>query len=184
MTKFIACKCPNCGANVKVDSNLDKATCKYCDADIIVERDMDQEIKKTINEQLKTNSKISKIMFPIFLVIFLAITGVVIFFIVKGFSDNGVSKSTFNFILEHAVGRRNGETVKQDLNQIITSNKKYKDHQIYVIYNDKNTNKTEGIVEIRDSLKEIGDYQFYEYDVMIDYDDNGYINKYTITDNE
>ena len=68
MTKFIACKCPNCGANVKVDSNLDKATCKYCDADIIVERDMDQEIKKTINEQLKTNSKIAKIMLPIFLV--------------------------------------------------------------------------------------------------------------------
>lgn len=182
MTKFVACKCPNCGANIKFDEKVERGTCKYCGADILVERDMDQEIKKTINEQLKTNSKIAKIMFPIFLVIFLAITGVVIFFITKGFSDNGVSKSTFNFILEHSIGKRNGITVKQDLNQIITSNKKYKDHQIYVIYNDKNTNKTEGIVEIRDSLKEIEAYNFYEYDVMIDYDDDGYINKYTISE--
>ena len=185
MTKFIACKCPNCGANVKVDSNLEKATCKYCDADIIVERDMDQEIKKTINKQLKFESKVSKvvtgIVFSIFALVFAVIIGVIIYFAING-HDNDVSKSTFNFILEHAVGRRNGVTVKQDLNQIITSNKKYKDHQIYVIYNDKNTNKTEGIVEIRDSLKEIGNYQFYEYDVMIDYDDDGYINKYTINE--
>lgn len=184
MTKFVVCKCPNCGANIKVDSNLEKATCKYCDADIIVERDMDQEIKKTINEQLKTNNKIAKIMFPIFLVIFLAITGVVIFFITKGFTDNEISKSTFNFKLEHSIGERNGITVKQDLNEIINSNKKYKDHQINVIYKENNTNKIEGIVEIRDSLKEIEAYNFYEYNVMIDYDDNGYINKYTITDNE
>ena len=37
MKKLVPAKCPNCGANLKLDDNMKKAECKYCQATIIVD---------------------------------------------------------------------------------------------------------------------------------------------------
>ena len=35
--KLTSAKCPNCGADIKVNKNEEKATCEYCNSEIIVE---------------------------------------------------------------------------------------------------------------------------------------------------
>ena len=39
---------------------------------------------------------------------------------------------------------------------------------------------TEKIKEIKDSLKDFNGYKLQYYEISIDYDDNGYVNKVTI----
>lgn len=182
MTKFVACKCPNCGANIKFDEKVERGTCKYCGADIIVERDIDTEIKKEVLSSIKNTKKMNKVFFVIFFIVFavvvtigiLTATGVI-------FNNNGVSVNEFNIKLSLSGGSRNIEFVKDDLDIIVDSNSKYKDHQIYVVYDDINTNKADEIIKVRNSLKNTDKYSFMDYYVLLEYDKDGYINKYIIT---
>ena len=63
------------------------------------------------------------------------------------------------------------------LERIITSNDEHPDKQIYVKYNDIETNDRN---EIKDIKTKLGTHT--EYDVEFEYDDEGYINKYIIED--
>ena len=61
------------------------------------------------------------------------------------------------------------------LNEVIDSNRTNKDRFITVNFKDISTQETEQILEIEKQLEKRG-----EYDVILDYDDDGFVNAITI----
>lgn len=61
------------------------------------------------------------------------------------------------------------------LNRAITSNKTNKERIITVKFNDIETQDSEKILEIENQLEEFG-----KYDVLLDYDEDGFVNLITI----
>lgn len=84
-------------------------------------------------------------------------------------------KELFNNGLEMYSGTEYGTSVKSLLDNIVTSNKTEKDHIITVVYNDTTTSDTDEIVALKSSFED-----FDTYEVLLDYDINGFINKVTI----
>lgn len=85
------------------------------------------------------------------------------------------NKTSFNSVLEMYSGKEMGHSVTSLLDKVITSNKTNPDYLITVIYGSTNSNDTDAIKSIEKSL----DVWTY-YDVTLDYDENGYVNKITI----
>lgn len=79
----------------------------------------------------------------------------------------------FNFYFNR--GSRYGFHIGYDLERIITSNMEHPDKQIYVKYNDTETNEKEGIKSIKSKLG-----THVQYNIEFEYDADGYINKYII----
>ena len=190
MIKFVSCRCPNCGSNLKVKDKEEKVTCKYCNTEFFIEEDIDYEIKKTVNNNLKVGSKVAAGIFIVWGVMFLFILSIITFVvicIIKGNDESGEAfknihigfierekAENFNFFLEHENGTQNAFFVKDLLDKIITSNKKNKNHQIKVIYKDISTTDSEQIKELKNDLKT------KDYEISFDYDKYGYINVMTI----
>lgn len=72
-------------------------------------------------------------------------------------------------------GRQYGNFLDNLLENVINNNKTQKEHIITVKYNQKETNIPEEIKTIKSQLEKLD-----EYEVTLDYDDNGYVNKVTI----
>ena len=182
MSKIVNLKCPNCGSNLKVNDSDKYLKCGHCDSNLLIEKDMDDEIKATINDNLKRNGKLARgilgyfFIAPIIGFVIFVIFAIGIFFIFnKGTKE--ISKSEFNFSFTYSNGTHFGAEVKDTLDEVISKNKKNKDHIITVIYNDIKTTDEYKIIEIKDKLKDMNDYE-----VIIDYDDKGFVNKVTILD--
>ena len=86
--------------------------------------------------------------------------------------SNDIELSGFNGTLEMYSGTETGNQVTHLFDYIITSNNKNKDHIITVSFKGKTSSNSE---EIRSYKKELDDWT--EYEVITNYDDNGYINK-------
>ena len=82
---------------------------------------------------------------------------------------------SFNSKFEFRVGQNYGSSVKRLLDDVITNNKKNKDHILTVVFEELSTTNPE---EIKQAKKNFDDWTKYE--VSIDYDENGYANKITI----
>lgn len=82
---------------------------------------------------------------------------------------------SFNSRIESHAGSNWGVSISNLIDDIITSNKKNPDKLIKVIYNNINTTDE---TEIRNIKKSLSDWTTYE--VIIDYDDVGFINQITI----
>ena len=82
---------------------------------------------------------------------------------------------SFNSPLEMYTGTKTGNSVSWLLDKIITNNKKNKEHLITVEFTNHNTTEPEEITNIK---KELDDW--HEYEVSLDYDEEGYANKVTI----
>lgn len=91
--------------------------------------------------------------------------------------SNSINKKSFNATLEIYSGTENGSRVGNLLDKVVTSNKTNKDHIITVIYKETTTTSEDEIVNIKHLLD-----KFTEYEVSLDYDANGYINKVTVKD--
>lgn len=91
--------------------------------------------------------------------------------------NNDINKQSFNATLEMYSGTEYGSSVGSLLDKVVTSNKTNKDHIITVIYKETTTTSENEIVKIKHSLD-----KFTEYEVSLDYDANGYINKVTVKD--
>lgn len=90
--------------------------------------------------------------------------------------ENGKSEQEkYRFNLHYSNGRQAEIFVKSMLNNVITSNKTNKDKIITVKFNDITTQDPEQILEIE---KQLIDYK--EYDVLLDYDEDGFVNMITI----
>ena len=77
--------------------------------------------------------------------------------------------------MNYSNGRKAEIFVKSMLNNVITSNKTNKDKIITVKFNDITTQDLEQILEIEKQL-----IKYEEYDVLLDYDEDGFVNMITI----
>ncbi len=97
-----------------------------------------------------------------------------------GETRNKIDIEQFNGLLEN--GTRSGFFLSSDIDEIIDSNKTNKDHLIEVIFDGESYGKdTAKISEIKDKINDGVDSK---YEVTLDYDKEGYINKVTITTKE
>ena len=90
---------------------------------------------------------------------------------------NDFDISSFNLKLESMQGTQSKFMISSYLDKIITSNKTNSNHIITVTYKEITTTNEDGIVEIKHFLNDNS-----EYEVSLDYDENGYINNVTIKD--
>ena len=96
-----------------------------------------------------------------------------------------ISTSSFNRLLELYIGTQYNSSVRDLLDNVIKSNNKYKDHLVEVVYQGTSYGTDdEGIRNAKTNIgtnafKENGN-GFIEYEVSLDYDDDGYVIKVTI----
>ncbi len=89
---------------------------------------------------------------------------------------NNMNVDDFNFDIETYSGTQYGSTVSRLLDNVITKIKKNTNHPITVIYGITTTSKTDEITTLKKQFD-----RTTQYEVSLDYDSNGYINKVTIT---
>lgn len=82
---------------------------------------------------------------------------------------------SFNSTYELDVGENYGLSVKRTLDKVITNNKKNTNNILTVVFEEVSTTDPE---EIKKLKKNFDDWTKYE--VSVDYDENGYVNKITI----
>ena len=85
--------------------------------------------------------------------------------------------SSFNSGLKSMQGTQSKFMLSSYLDKVVTSNKTNSNHIITVTYNETITTSEDGIVGIKHFLNDNS-----KYEVSLDYDANGYINKVTIKD--
>lgn len=201
--KFVELKCKNCGAKLEVEEGTTQVTCKFCDTTFSIDdaytqgykytkgvlKAQDEQYEKDLERAkdfMKNNpvAKSSRIMSIIFAIIFFLVFCFIGYNIYNDFyadrsTDNRFEISSFNTPYENDAGRRSGFFLINTLDDIVTNNKKNKEHIITVVYKDVTTTEETEIKKIRDSLSSNRDY-----DVSLDYDSKGYVNKFTIADIE
>lgn len=90
-------------------------------------------------------------------------------------------KDSFNNMHEFYAGTKGGTATGSEVDEIIKSNKKSSNHLIEVIFDGTSygTNPDK-IKEIKGMLKNFNGYKLQNYEISVDYDENGYVNKVTI----
>lgn len=86
-----------------------------------------------------------------------------------------IEKKSFNSKLEMYAGTEYGSSVSWLIDKIITNNKTNSEHILTVVFGDVNSTDTE---EIRNIKKSLDDWT--EYEVILDYDENGFVYLITI----
>lgn len=87
------------------------------------------------------------------------------------------NKNMFNASFTYSAGTQPTVHVKMILDNVIKSNKTNAEHKITFVYNGTETMDEQQIKNVKHSLK-----QFGEYEVSVDYDENGYVNKIILED--
>ena len=204
--KLVELKCNNCGAQLKVEEGTSQVKCEFCGSTFSVDDAYNEGYKytkgvlKARSEQMEEDfnkaqdlmdsfiGKPSRVFSIAFVAIFILIFGFIGYRIYTTFTDNEKEVETthdsfevnsFNTPYETDAGKRSGFFIVGTLDDIVTNNKTNKSHIITVVYNDITTTEEKEIKEIRNKLSDRKDY-----DVSLDYDSNGYVNKYTIEDIE
>ena len=205
--KLVELKCKNCGAQLKVEEGTSQVKCEFCGSTFSVDDAYNEGYKytkgvlKARSEQMEEDfnkaqdllknsyiGKSSRVFSIAFVAIFILIFGFIGYKIYTTFTDNEKEVETthdsfevnsFNTPYETDAGKRSGFFIVRTLDDIVTNNKTNKSHIITVVYNDITTTEEKEIKEIRNKLSDRKDY-----DVSLDYDSNGYVNKYTIEDIE
>ena len=200
--KLVELKCNNCGAQLKVEEGTSQVKCEFCGSTFSVDDAYNEGYKytkgvlKAHSEQMEEDfnkaqdliddfiGKPSKVFSIAFVAIFILIFGFIGYRIYTTFTDNekehdSFEVNSFNTPYETDAGKRSGFFIVRTLDDIVTNNKTNKSHVITVVYNGITATEEKSIKEIRNMLSENKDY-----DVSLDYDSNGYVNKFTIEDIE
>ena len=201
--KLVELKCKNCGAQLKVEEGTSQVKCEFCGSTFSVDDAYNEGYKytkgvlKARSEQMEEDfnkaqdllknsyiGKSSRVVSIVFVAIFILIFGFIGYRIYTTFTDNereveSFEVNSFNTPYETDAGKRSGFFIVRTLDDIVTNNKTNKSHIIAVVYNGITATEEKSIKEIRNMLSENKDY-----DVSLDYDSNGYVNKYTIEDIE
>lgn len=180
--------CSNCGAPISVGKDKDYGTCPFCGTkykvndDINVNINVDDDLKKIVSSGIETAKKGTKIMLIPFLLIFIGVSIIFVIVIPKTLSDTKKKSEetqekfdieSFNSKYEIRSGRKPKLFVETLIDDISTDNKKNK-HKITLIFNDKEYTDSKEITNIKSELTKS------EYEIILDYDSKGYINKITI----
>lgn len=90
-------------------------------------------------------------------------------------------KDSFNDMHEFYAGTQGGNATGLEIDEIIKSNKKSSEHLIEVIFDGTSYGTDpDKIKEIKGMLKSFNGYKLQNYEISVDYDENGYVNKVTI----
>ena len=95
--------------------------------------------------------------------------------------EQEISKNSFNSTFEFYQGTKGGTATGMAIDKIAENNKKNTTQLIEVIF-DNTTYGTdaENIRKIKNNLKDFNGYKLQQYEIYLDYDTNGYVNKVTI----
>lgn len=201
-------KCKNCGASLKVENDKKEVTCKFCNTTFAVEtaektgyefekgRIKAQKEEASNSMKSATNAladvdgnKVSKsigLTIGIVAIAIFVVVAVIIFFVftsihksIDSMKDNDVFDTVevedFNGTFELYSGTVGKLFVEEALDTAIKANKKGK-HKVTVIYNDIKTTDTDEITKLKQSLE-----SNKTYEVEYDYDEDGFINKLTLS---
>ncbi len=192
--------CPYCNATYKIDDEVKHV--KYDDMENSG-YEFEKGRIKAQREHIANNTVLGQTKFPVFIIpiFFIMIIGMSIIMITrmhsarKEFSnsvDNSVTQKAkeeaeanekqqkleserYSFNFKYSNGRKATIFVESMLNDVIDSNRTNKDRFITVNFKDISTQETEQILEIEKQLEDYG-----EYDVVLDYDEDGFVNAITI----
>lgn len=90
-------------------------------------------------------------------------------------------KNNFNSSFEMYQGTKSGMFAKNQVDNVIKNNNKNSDHLIEIVFDGTSYGtSSDSIKEIKDKIKEFNGYKFQEYEISLDYSDDGYVNKITI----
>lgn len=203
-------KCESCGGNIEVEDNKEFATCPYCKTKYKLNETkniyikLDDNTKELLKDSISNVGKFSKLAFMPFIIaaiiIILIITIAIINFssINKKINSNDdfninnndnevnetinnfkntISKSAFNSKFESYSGTQSKFFIESLLDNAVTNNKTNKDLLVSVTYKDNTTTNPDEIVNIKHSL-----IDYTKYEIKLDYDENGYVNKIKIED--
>lgn len=186
--------CSSCGAELRIEENKEYAVCDHCGSkyklneDLNINIKLDDNVKDVINTSFGTVNKASKFMFvPIF--IFVIAFSLILFIGIRSINrsrnnsnenkkqqeeninkqQEEVKKDIFNFQFVNDNGTKSAFLLESTLDEIIQSNKLY-NRKVTLVYNGKETTDETEIINIKHSLE--GDYE-----VSLDYDDEGFIYK-------
>ncbi len=186
--------CSSCGAELRIEENKEYAVCEHCGSkyklneDLNINIKLDDNVKDVINTSFGTVNKASKFMFvPIF--IFIIAFSLILFIGIRSINrsrnnseenrkqteekvnkqQEEVKKDIFNFQFVNDNGTKSALLLESTLDEIIQSNKLY-NRKVTLVYNGKETTDETEIINIKHSLE--GDYE-----VSLDYDDEGFINR-------
>lgn len=170
-------KCSSCGGELEVEENKEYAKCKYCGAryklneDLNVNIKLDDNMKEILNNGLGTVQHFPKFTIIPIAIIFLIGVTMCVTIGSMGFIHNGKdeNKSMFNIHLENDGGTKNAFFLESTLDDIIQSNKTH-DRKVTLVFEGKETTDEKEIIDIKHSLSGT-------YEVSINYDDKGYVNK-------
>ena len=186
--------CSSCGAELRIEENKEYAVCDHCgtkyklNEDLNINIKLDDNVKDVINTSFGTVNKTSKFMFvPIF--IFIIAFSLILFIGIRSINrsrnnseenkkqqqeninkqQEEVKKDVFNFQFVNDNGTKSAFLLESTLDEIIQSNKLY-NRKVTLVYNGKETTDETEIINIKHSLEG-------NYEVSLDYDDEGFIYK-------
>ena len=162
-------KCSSCGGEITVDDDKEYGTCPYCGTKYKLNQDINFNIKMDDNtkEVLSNGAKhVSKFMFIPFIMFFVIFAFVIFSFF--SFGSKG-DKSSFNFQFTNDNGTKSAFFMGDILDDVIESNKTH-DRKVVLVFDGKEITDESEIVSIKHSLSG-------SYEVSLNYDDKGYINK-------
>lgn len=93
------------------------------------------------------------------------------------FNSSNISVNRFNFSFENKKGKQKKFFVENLLDDVINSNNKNQDKKIEIVFEGENTSDTFKIKDIRNKITNLATEEF---DITLDYDSKGYINKIII----
>ncbi len=183
-------KCKNCGAQLKVKEGETQVKCEFCGLTFSVS-DAYSDGYNYAKGVLKAKDEYKEEKLPnlnpknviagfcvssaISFIIFAFVFSLVGFGIYKVYSY--ITITSFNDSYELHSGKTSSIFLSDMLDEVVTNNKTNNKHKITVIYGDISSMNEDKIKEIRNMLNDDLDY-----DVSLDYDNKGYINKITISD--
>ena len=162
-------KCSSCGGEITVDNDKEFGTCPYCGTKYKLNEDINFNIKMDDNTKdvLTSGARhFSKFMF-IPVIMFFVIFAFVIFSFFSFGSKRDIN--SFNFQFTNDSGTKSAFFMGDILDDVIESNKTH-DRKVVLVFDGKEITDESEIVSIKHSLSG-------SYEVSLNYDEKGYINK-------
>lgn len=158
--KLVELKCKNCGSLLKVEDGIKEVTCTYCHTSFI----LDDEVQHIQHDNMyESGYEFEK--------------GRIKAQDEKQEADmNEDNIKNFNTNFEKYSGTQSKFFINELLDDINTNNKTNSNKKIDVAYKETITSEEKEIIKIKHNL---GD-NFKSYEVILDYDEEGFVNKVTI----
>lgn len=196
-------RCPNCKGKLNYSSEKKAWNCEYCDS-VFAEEQLEDKKYKLANNFLDVFKKIGTGYLVLIGIIVVAVISVIVIVLVNIFKIVDDDKyeqvensnvedvvddymddfldvmdkqkvDSFNSTFEMHSGTKSGFFVKNLFDDIVTNNKTNKEHIVTLVFNDNNTSNVDTIIDLKKVLNDSTDYE-----VILDYDDNGYVYMITI----